>query len=52
MEFKEGSINSDESLRFNNEDQKIIVNGNDNIKIKNINGNKRKYCLYNGVVYS
>ncbi|MFL2814765.1 MAG: LptA/OstA family protein [Candidatus Puniceispirillales bacterium] len=35
MEFKEGSINSDESLRFNNEDQKIIVNGNVNIKIKN-----------------
>ena len=35
MEFKEGYINSDESLRFNNEDQKIIVNGNVNIKIKN-----------------
>ena len=33
MEFKEGSINSDKSLRFNNKDQKIFVNGNVNIKI-------------------
>ena len=33
MIFKEGSINSDESLRFNNKDQKIFVNGNVNIKI-------------------
>ena len=35
MEFKEGSINSDKSLSYNNKDQKIIVNGNVNIKIKN-----------------
>ena len=34
MEFKEGSIISDKSLRFNNKDQKIFVNGNVNIKIK------------------
>ena len=33
MEFKEGSIISDKSLRFNNKDQKIFVNGNVNIKI-------------------
>ena len=35
MKFQEGSINTDESLRFSNKDQKIIVNGNVNIKIKN-----------------
>ena len=34
MEFKEGYINSDESLRFNNKNQKIFVNGNVIIKIK------------------
>ena len=34
MIFKEGSISSDNSLRFNNKDQNVFVNGNVNIKIK------------------
>ena len=34
MTFKEGSINADENLTFNNSDQKILVNGNVKISIK------------------
>ena len=45
MEFKEGSLNSNESLRFNNKDRKIFVNGNVNIKIKDKGKIKAKTVL-------
>jgi lipopolysaccharide export system protein LptA len=47
MVFKEGSINSDESLRFNNKDQKIFVNGNVNIMIKEKGDIKAQSVLIN-----
>tara|TARA_A100001011_G_C13853886_1_gene652056 strand:- start:259 stop:660 length:402 start_codon:yes stop_codon:yes gene_type:complete len=47
MTFKEGSINADKNLTFNNREQKILVYGNVKIKIKTKGDIKAQTVLIN-----